>query len=151
MRMPMKQALGFLLPVAVALVPIVANGARAAEPAANAYRLDIAVQKDGRTVAHPKFTVAFGKPARTTMSKPGEGDLYEVRATASPAEPAHDGRKTVRLDLVVLEQVDGAWVVLGEPSMVLYDGKTGSVDVSGAAGGFKVEATATSESNGKAG
>jgi len=148
MRMPVKMLLGSLLPIALALSSFASRDAWAAEKAANAYKLNIAIQKAGETVANPKFTVAFGKPAQATMSKAGQEDgLYRVQATALPAEPAADGRKTLRLDLVVMEQVAGAWVILGEPSMVLYDGTTGSVDVSGAAGAFKVEATATSEFN----
>lgn len=151
MRMPLKLVLSSLLPIAVALFSTGALSAPAASRSANAFKLDIAIQKNGATVANPKFTVVFGKPAQATMSKPGqENDIYRVQATALPAQPLPDGRKTVRLDLVVMERVEGAWVILGEPSMVLYDGKAGSLDVSGPAGAFKVQATATSEFNLKA-
>lgn len=152
MEMPIRVCLGTLFLLAASFTaaePATARGAT--QQAANAYKLDIAIQKGGRTVANPKFTVVFGKPAQVTMSKAGTDDgLYRVQATALPAEPMPDGRKTVRVDLVVLEQVSGAWVVLGEPSMVLYDGRAGVVDVAGGAGAFKVEATATSEFNPRA-
>lgn len=129
-----------------AVAMLVSSVAHAASPnSANSYKLDVTIKKGGVAIVNPKISVAFGKPAQITMSKQGVGDEnYRIQVTAQPGEPAGNGKKTVRLDFIVLEQVSGAWVVLGEPSMVAYDGQQASVDVNGPAGAFSVSATATS-------
>lgn len=114
----------------------------------NAYRLDISVEKGGERVANPKFTVAFGSPAVVTITDARKSSgAYRIQATAVPGGKGSAGKGTVRIDLVVLEQVSGAWVILGEPSLLAYDGQPASIEVSGAAGAFRVSAKATPEFN----
>ncbi|WP_240097466.1 hypothetical protein [Thermomonas flagellata] len=112
----------------------------------NVYRLDIAVEKGGARVATPKFTVAFGSPAVVVIAdaKKNSG-AYRIQATAAPGGKGPAGKGTVRIDMVVMEQISGAWVILGEPSLVAYEGQPASMELSGPGGGFRVSATATPE------
>lgn len=122
-----------------------------AASAPNAYKLDISIEKAGAQVANPKFTVVFGSPAVVTVTNPQQKDgAYRIQATATPSAKTVSGKGTVRIDMVVLEQISGAWVILGEPSVVAYEGTLSSVEVAGAVGGFKVNAKATPEFNQKA-
>lgn len=128
--------------------PLLAANASAAP---NAYKLDISIEKAGSQRANPKFTVVFGSPAVVTVTGPEQADgAYRIQATATPGAKTASGKGTVRIDLVVLEQIGGAWVILGEPSVVAYEGVQSSVEVAGAVGGFKLNATATPEFNAKA-
>ncbi|MFO3797807.1 MAG: hypothetical protein ACK8QZ_11095 [Anaerolineales bacterium] len=117
----------------------------------NVYKLDLSIEKSGEKVANPKFTVAFGSPAVVTVTDPKKNDgAYRIQATATLGEKSPTGKGTVRLDIVVLEQISGAWVIVGEPSIMAYEGQSASLDVSGPVGSFKISATATPEFNQKA-
>ncbi len=146
-----KKFVGATATGVVFLLALMTAQLHAASPQANAYKLDISVEKSGAQVANPKFAVVFGKAAVATVTSPTTQDgFYRVQATASPGEKAPNGKGTVRVDMVVLEQVAGAWVILGEPSVLGYDGQEAAVDISGAAGSFTVKVRATPEFNQKA-
>ena len=144
----------FMFALALSLVAF-ATGApsAAAAPAgsANSYKLDLTIKKGDRVVANPKLTVAFGKSAQATIinEKVGDGN-YRIQTTASPNGVLADGRKKVKLDLVVLEQIAGAWVIMSEPSLTLVDGLSAELSLDGPVEKLGLIALATSNFSEKA-
>lgn len=124
-----------------------ANFARApsiAEKAPNVVVVEMEISRGGEVLASPKMTVLFGKPARYTFvrSDDQEGSI-RVQVLATKAAPLANGVATVKVETMVLEQIAGAWVVAGEPSMRVAEGKPGDMSIVGNLGQIDISLKAT--------
>ena len=112
-------------------------------PAPNVYDIKIELANDGKIIASPLVQVLHGKPARVTIGDPKNPDgAIRIQALAQPGSKTKNGEPAIDISVIVLEQMAGAWVILGEPRMRVAKGKVASVSV-GAVGGMTLSVTVT--------
>lgn len=98
----------------------------------NSCRLDVLVVRDDQEVARVNMIVAFGVPAQARISNASGMDAnFRIEAVANPVSKrtATATDSHILVNMVVLEQIAGAWVVLAEPSLRLVDGTTASLAI----------------------
>lgn len=117
----------------------------------NVYQLEMELSRSGNVIARPKMTVLFGKPARMTIiEKDGQDGSLRIQVTAMPADRTAAGIATVNLQAQVLEEMAGAWVVVGEPAVRAAEGQGASLQVQGGIGALQITIKATPMFNQKA-
>jgi hypothetical protein len=114
----------------------------------NAYDVQFSVSVDGNEVANPQMLLAEGKPGLATLVNPkndDQGVRIQVVATSAPPHEKSGGIKTVKVDLMILEKVAGAWVEISRPSILSEDGKEGHVKLEGDGRSIAVRIKATGQ------
>lgn len=115
----------------------------------NLYELKIEISRDGKVVATPSMKVVPGRLAQMTI---GDWDNIDsalrIQVTAADGVTTARGEATADVNLLLLENVAGAWVIVGEPRLQLLHARQGSVEVSGT-GSYVVKVTATPAYNPK--
>lgn len=119
--------------------------------APNVYELEIEISRGSKLVATPKMTVSFGKSAQMTLvESAGDGSL-RIQVTATPAGKTSAGVATVNLRAQVLEELSGAWVVVGEPAIRAAEGRSAAMEVQGGVGALQLRMKASPKFSAKAG
>jgi len=140
--------------IAFALIAITVGAVSAApngDHANNAYQVKMKVTKDGKLVESPNLLLAIGKPARMWFTgKDGKNQGLRIQIVANPAPPTDSGQATVQVDMQVHESVDGAWVLLSEPSLRVADATPASMSVDTTFGKLQIDLTVTGTYSSKA-
>ena len=136
--------LACLLSLAILVFGHSENAKAQSRPAPNMYQVSLEISRGKAEPAKSEFGVAFGIPAQIVASNKGKAEgNYRIQAIVTPASPA-SGKKTAKIDLVILEQISDAWVVMAEPSLVAFDGEDASFSSTGSTGEFEISIKATS-------
>lgn len=113
------------------------------------YELEFELVRDGKVIIKPKMTVLPGKPAQIRIGDRNAKDgNMRLQVTVSP-DKTRNRVDVNRIDLTILEQVDGAWVVVAEPSMSAINGKSAAMEFPGQFGRYVIRGTATSVQDAK--
>ncbi len=119
------------------------SGGPQTTPAAapEAYRIEFDLYRDGKPIGAPSMTVLACRPARFTLA--ALGGAVDIQVAARPDAKTAAGVATVKLDTRVLERTADTWVLTGEQSMRVAEGKTASMEVAGARGCLRISMKAT--------
>ena len=101
------------------------------------------ISRDGQVVATASMKAVAGRVARVTIGDWCNIDgALRIQATMEAGAMTFRGEATADVDLLLLQNVPGAWVIFGEPRVRVLHATQANVQVSGAGGyGVAVDAT----------
>ncbi|RMH93354.1 hypothetical protein EBB59_05590 [Lysobacter pythonis] len=138
----------WLATIAFILTGITAKPLRATETdfrtPPSTYALEVHISRDGKTLASPRITVLNGIAAQMRLVDPAyrEGGL-RVEILTTPAARTASGASSIDIQAIVMEQIAGAWVVAGEPSVRAEENQPATLAIDGNAGRLEIQVRAS--------
>lgn len=111
----------------------------------NVYKIDLDVGRGDR-VENAKMSLLPGKPARFSVEyTDGSAPGLRVQVLATPGvAKSTSAVRTVRLQFMLLEKIGNAWVLIGEPEISAFEGRTATMEYESDAGPVNLKVLAVS-------
>lgn len=106
----------------ISLLLLLVSGISLAAPAA--YRIDMAISRDGSLIGKPAIVAEAGAEAEIRDEnplKPDEG--FRILVTVSPLDAEQGGKESVKLKLTFFGRLKGDWVQRAERSVTTLSGQ----------------------------
>ncbi len=112
----------------LALMLLLSCGFAEASPiAADEYRVDVTISRDGSLIGKPAIVAKAGAEAELrdeNPMKPNEG--FRVLLTVTPLDKTADGNESVKLDLTFFGRFQGKWIERAKNSVTTVTGRSAS-------------------------
>lgn len=116
----------FQIPFALLLL-LSCGFAQAAPMAADEYRIDVTISRDGSLIGKPAIVAKAGAEAEVRDEnplKPNEG--FRILVAVTPLDKATDGAESVKLDLTFFGRFRGKWIERAKNSVTTVTGRSTS-------------------------